>query len=181
MILAFNKPYGVLSQFTKGGTEHRTFAEFGFPENVYPIGRLDRDSEGLILLSDEKELNDRLLNPNHNHERTYHVQVEGIATREALTRLESGVMIQGRKTKQCKARLIADPGYPERNPPIRFRRSVPTGWIELILIEGRNRQVRRMTASVGLPTLRLVRVAIGAYLLGDLKPGMWQKIHINAL
>lgn len=176
MILAFNKPYGILSQFTKQEPEHHTLAEFGFPERVYPIGRLDWDSEGLLLLSDEKFWNDWLLHPRHAHERTYHAQVEGIATEEALAKLREGVDIQDYKTKPCQARLLAEPGYPPRNPPIRYRLSVPTSWIELKMHEGKNRQVRRMTAAIGFPTLRLIRVAFGALELGDLPPGKWREL-----
>ncbi len=176
MLLAFHKPYGILSQFTKEKPEHRTLAEFGFPKNVYPIGRLDWDSEGLLLLSDEKEWNDRLLNPNHEHERTYHAQVEGIATKKAIAKLEKGVVIQRHKTKPCKARLLNELNYPPRIVPIRFRLSVPTSWIELKLIEGKNRQVRHMTAAVGFPTLRLIRVAIGLLELDDLSSGQWREL-----
>ena len=176
MILAFHKPYGVLSQFTKEKPEHRTLAEFGFPNHVYPIGRLDWDSEGLLLLSDEKEWNDRLLNPQYEHERTYHLQVEGIATEEAMSQLQKGVIIQGHKTKPCLASLLKEPGYPPRSVPIRFRLSVPTSWIELKLIEGKNRQVRRMTAVVGFPTLRLLRIAIGKFNLDDLNIGEWREL-----
>lgn len=179
MIIVFHKPYGVLSQFTQEKPEHRTLSEFGFPKTVYPLGRLDWDSEGLILLSDEKELNDKLLNPKYSHERTYHVQVEGVATNESMIKLEKGVIIQGKKTKPCKASLIDDPCYPERNPPIRFRKSIPTSWIELKLTEGKNRQVRRMTASVGFPTLRLIRVAIGDLKLNDLASGEWYELNLE--
>ncbi len=159
MLLVFHKPYGVLSQFTKQEPEHRTLAEFGLPKQVYPIGRLDWDSEGMLLLSDEKQWNDFLLNPRRGHERTYHVQVEGIATISSTFKLQKGILIQGCKTKPCIAKLLDDPGCPVHNPPIRFRLSVPTSWIELKLTEGRNRQVRRMTAAVGFPTLRLIRTA----------------------
>ena len=176
MILAFHKPYGVLSQFTKEKPEHCTLAEYGFPKHVYPIGRLDWDSEGLLLLSDEKEWNNKLLNPQYEHERTYHVQVEGIATKEAISQLQKGVVIQGCKTKPCKVRLLKDPGYLPRSVPIRFRLSVPTSWIELKLIEGKNRQVRRMTAATGFPTLRLIRVAIGMLELNDLIVGKWREL-----
>ena len=176
MILAFNKPYGIHSQFTKQESEHRTLAEFGFPKNVYPIGRLDSDSEGLLLLSDEKEWNDLLLHPRHAHVRTYHCEVEGIATQKAMEQLKKGVLIQKRRTRPCQARLLPNPGYPPRNPPIRFRVSVPTSWVELRLVEGKNRQVRRMTAVVGFPTLRLIRVSIGAYKLGDLEDGKWREL-----
>lgn len=174
MILAFHKPYGVLSQFTPQRTGQRTLAIFGFPKHVYPMGRLDWDSEGLLLLSDEKKWNDLLLHPRHAHERTYHVQVENLMTEAALEQLRKGVWVQGRRTKPCRARLLDLPGYPPRDPPIRFRLSVPTCWIEVKLIEGKNRQVRRMTAAVGFPTLRLVRTAIGAYALGDLAEGKWR-------
>lgn len=176
MIIAFHKPYGVLSQFTKEKPEHRTLAEFGFPKKVYPIGRLDWDSEGLLLLSNEKKWNDKLLNPKYEHERTYHVQVEGIATENAISLLRKGVIIQGYKTKPCQARLLKDPCYPPRSTPIRFRLSIPTSWIELKLTEGKNRQVRRMTAKAGLPTLRLIRTAIGKFELNNLKPGEWKEI-----
>ncbi len=176
MLLAFNKPYGVLSQFTKEKAEHRTLAEFGFPKRVYPIGRLDWDSEGLILLSDEKEWNNRLLNPKHEHERTYHMQVEGIFSEGAISELKKGVIIQGYKTKPCFAKLLKDPNYLPRSTPIRFRISVPTSWIEIKLTEGKNRQVRRMVAAVGFPPLRLIRVAIGALKLGELAPGEWFKL-----
>ena len=140
------------------------------------MGRLDWDSEGLLLLSDEKVWNDRLLNPKHEHERVYHAQVDGAATEEVMKQLEKGVVIQGRKTKPCKASLIADPGYAPRVPPIRVRLSIPTSWVELKLIEGKNRQVRKMTAAVGFPTLRLIRVAIGKLGLGSLATGKWREL-----
>ncbi len=177
MILLFHKPYGVLCQFTPDQPGQRTLAEFDFPKNVYPVGRLDLDSEGLLILSDEKVWNDKLLNPENAHERTYHVQVEGKMSVEALRKLEQGVVIQGYKTRPCQARwLKAEPEYPPRNPPIRERKNIPTCWIELKLIEGKNRQVRRMTAAVGFPTLRLIRSAIGNLKLGDLEAGKWRTI-----
>lgn len=176
MILAFHKPYGVLSQFTSDKPGQATLAGHGFPARVYPIGRLDLDSEGLLLLSDEAEWTERLLHPRHAHERVYHAQVERVPSDEALARLERGVLIAGRRTRPCRARRMSDPGYPERNPPIRHRLSVPTSWIELTLTEGRNRQVRRMTAAVGFPTLRLVRWAVGGLVLGDLPPGRWRAL-----
>jgi 23S rRNA pseudouridine2457 synthase len=151
-------------------------AEFGLPKQVYPIGRLDWDSEGLLLLSNEKKWNQRLLSPSSGHTRTYHAQVEGLATQEAMARLQKGVVIEGRATRPCAARLLGEPGYSPRNPPIRFRLTVPTSWIELKLTEGKNRQVRRMTAAVGFPTLRLIRVAIGALGLGDLAAGRWRQL-----
>ena len=179
MILMFHKPYGVLSQFTQEEVSHRTLAEFKFPKNVYPVGRLDWDSEGLLLLSDEKELNNLLLHPHHEHPKTYHAQVEGEATEEAISKLRKGVVIQGYKTKPCEARLLSDPHYPVRSVPIRFRLSVPTSWMELTLTEGKNRQVRRMTATAGFPTLRLVRAAHGGLKLGDLVSGYWVELDAS--
>ncbi len=177
MLLAFHKPYGVLSQFTPDGSPNRPLAEFGFPKNVYAIGRLDADSEGLLLLSDEPELNDRLLHPRHGHERIYWAQVERIPTPEAMRELAQGVVIEGRKTLPGCARLLdPQPQIAPRDPPIRFRKSVPDCWIELELTEGKNRQVRRMTAAVGHPTLRLLRVRIGSFALGDLPAGTWRAV-----
>ena len=175
MLIAFHKPYGVISQFTRDGSDFRTLAEFGFPPRVYPIGRLDADSEGLLLLSDEQELNERLLRPQRGHRRGYWAQVERIPTAEALRKLAKGVPVQGRKTLPCCARLLEpQPGLPPRDPPIRFRKNVPDSWIALELVEGRNRQVRRMTAAIGHPTLRLIRVKIGEFQLGDLTAGQWK-------
>ncbi len=203
VLIAFNKPYGVVSQFTPDGSPNRTLAEFGFPKNVYPIGRLDADSEGLLLLSDEPEWNERLLHPRHAHEREYWAQVERIPTPETLKKLTHGVSIQGRKTLPCRVWILepqpeistvaADVSrlhnpnsqsgltsaatvvkIPPRDPPIRFRKSVPDCWIGLELIEGKNRQVRRMTAAIGHPTLRLIRVRIGNLRLGDLASGQWR-------
>ncbi len=175
MLIAFNKPYGVLSQFTSDGSPNRILAEFNFPARVYPIGRLDADSEGLLLLSDEAELNQRLLHPRHGHERIYWAQVERIPNASELQKLEKGVVVQGRKTLPCKAWMLEpQPEVAPREPPIRFRKSVPTCWIGLELVEGKNRQVRRMTAAIGYPTLRLMRVQIGKFTLGDLEPGTWK-------
>ena len=174
MLIAFNKPFNVLSQFTPDGSPNRPLAEFGFPKEVYPIGRLDADSEGLLLLSDEAALNQRLLHPRFAHEREYWAQVERIPTDEALKTLAAGVLIQGRKTLGCRAwRLEPQPEVPARVPPIRVRKSVPDCWIGLELVEGKNRQVRRMTAAIGYPTLRLMRVRIGQFWLAGLLPGMW--------
>ncbi|HQB94831.1 MAG TPA: pseudouridine synthase [Candidatus Omnitrophota bacterium] len=177
MILIFNKPYEVLSQFTKEIPIHKTLVDFGFPKDVYPIGRLDANSEGLLLLSNDKKWTERLLKPYHGHKRTYHVQVEGVPAGQTLAKLEKGVLIRRLKTAPCQARLMKDPHYPERHPPIRFRLTVPTSWIEMRLIEGKNRQVRRMTAAVGHPTLRLIRVAIGQLHLGKLPPGQWRELE----
>jgi 23S rRNA pseudouridine2457 synthase len=206
VLIAFNKPYGVVSQFTPDGSTNHTLAEFGLPKNVYPLGRLDADSEGLLLLSDEPEWNERLLHPRHAHEREYWAQVEKIPAPEILKKLKRGVMIQGRKMLPCRAWILepqpeiipapvaasrqsavsskrqsaalyrdaATPKIPPRDPPIRFRKSVPDCWIGLELIEGKNRQVRRMTAAIGHPTLRLLRVRIGNFWLGDLPQGEWK-------
>ena len=211
VLIAFHKPFGVLSRFTDdlprrstaeaGGSANRTLAEFGFPKMVYPIGRLDADSEGLLLLSDEPEWNEKLLHPGQAHEREYWAQVERIPSPEELKKLEKGVLIQGRKTLPCRvwtlepqpevvgqavlrtptggrtsigARGATRPTISTRIRPIRFRKSVPDCWIGLALIEGKNRQVRRMTAAIGHPTLRLIRVRIGNYWLGDLADGKWK-------
>jgi 23S rRNA pseudouridine2457 synthase len=175
MLIAFNKPYGVLSQFTSDGSPNRTLAEFNFPKNIYPIGRLDADSEGLLLLSDEVALNQKLLHPRHAHEREYWVQVEKIPSGDSLAKLEGGLAIQGRKTLPSRAWILApQPEISPRVPPIRFRKSVPTCWIALELIEGKNRQVRRMTAAIGHPTLRLIRVRIGSLKLGAIDSGAWK-------
>jgi 23S rRNA pseudouridine2457 synthase len=178
MLIAFNKPFGVLSQFTGDGSANRTLAEFGFPPRVYPIGRLDADSEGLLLLSDEPALNARLLHPRHNHGRIYWAQVEGVPTPEDLARLSRGVVVQGRKTLPCRAwRLDPQPQVPPRHPPIRARKTVPDCWIALELVEGKNRQARRMTAVAGFPTLRLLRVQIGNFAPSDLRPGLWRRLE----
>lgn len=174
MLIAFNKPYGVLSQFTSDGSANRTLAEFGFPKGVYPIGRLDADSEGLLLLSDEPALNVKLLHPKRAHEREYWAQVERIPSQAALSQLARGLVLQGRKTLPCRAQMLEpQPEVPPREPPIRFRKTVPTCWISLELIEGKNRQVRRMTAAIGHPTLRLMRVRIGQLQL-ILEPAKWE-------
>jgi 23S rRNA pseudouridine2457 synthase len=175
MLIAFNKPYGVLSQFTDDGSGNRTLAEFNFPKNVYSLGRLDADSEGLLLLSDEPNLNAELLHPNREHRRIYWAQVERIPSRDSLEKLAQGVVLQGRKTLPCRAKMLdPQPEIPPRNPPIRFRKSVPDCWIALELAEGKNRQVRRMTAAIGHPTLRLIRVQIGNFKLRNLSPGEWK-------
>ena len=176
MLIAFHKPYGVLSQFTpEAGSAWRTLAEFGFPKGVYPVGRLDADSEGLLLLSDEPVLNARLLRPEQAHAREYWAQVERVPTDDALRELARGVLVQGRRTLPCRVRrLEPPPDLSPRDPPIRARKNVPDCWLALELTEGKNRQVRRMTATVGHPTLRLVRVRIGGLELGDLPAGEWR-------
>jgi 23S rRNA pseudouridine2457 synthase len=178
VLLAFHKPYGVLSQFSSDGSRNRTLAEFGFPKRVYPIGRLDLDSEGLLLVSDEPGLNERLLHPRHAHEREYWVQVERVPTTEALRRLEQGVLFQGRTSLPCRARILEpQPEIPPREPAIRFRKTVSTCWLAMNLVEGKNRQVRRMTAAIGHPTLRLIRVRIGRLELGSLAAGAWRELN----
>ena len=181
--LLLHKPYGVLSQFTaEPGSHWATLAEFVNCPGVYPVGRLDADSEGLLLLSDSGALQQRLLDPRWGHWRRYQVQVEGLVDQGQLATLGQGVLVQGRRTRPARARLIDDPGWPERDPPIRKRLSIPTSWLELELREGRNRQVRRMTAAVGLPTLRLLRVAIDLMDgrppmdLAGLAPGQWRPV-----
>ena len=177
VLIAFHKPYGVLSQFTSDGSPNRTLAEFNFPRTVYALGRLDADSEGLLLMSDEAALNERLLHPTRGHRRIYWAQVERIPTADALARLAGGVEMQGRKTLPCRAWLLnPQPAVPPRDPPIRFRKNVADCWIGLELVEGKNRQVRRMTAAVGHATLRLVRVQIGEFELGTLPAGTWREL-----
>jgi len=177
VLIVFNKPYGVLSQFSPDGSPNRPLSEFGFPTGVYPIGRLDADSEGLLLLSDEAALNERLLHPRNAHERTYWAQVERIPSEQSLKQLERGVSLQNYKTRPCRARILdPQPEVPPRDPPIRFRKNVPDVWLELRLTEGKNRQVRRMTAAIGHPTLRLLRVAVGEFELADLAPGTWREV-----
>jgi len=178
MLIALHKPFDVLSQFTPEVAGQRTLMEIGLPAGVYPIGRLDRDSEGLLLLSDERELVDRLLHPRHGHPRTYWVQVEKIPNEAALEQLQRGVVIEDKATLPCRAWLLEpEPALPPRVPPIRVRKSVPDCWIAMELTEGRNRQVRRMTAAVGHPTLRLVRAKIGNFDLGALRPGEWRELN----
>lgn len=177
MLLAFHKPYGVLSQFTPDGSKHRPLAEFDFPKGVYPLGRLDAESEGLLLLSDEAGLNSRLLHPTRGHRRTYWALVERVPTGEALAQLERGVVIGGHKTLPCRAWLLdPQPEMPPRVPPVRYRKNVADVWIALELVEGKNHQVRKMTAAVGHPTLRLVRVKIGGFELGSLAAGTWREL-----
>jgi 23S rRNA pseudouridine2457 synthase len=170
VLLAFNKPYGVLSQFTpEPGSRWDTLASFDFPPRVYPIGRLDADSEGLLLLSDERALVERLLDPRHAHPREYYAQIERIPSAEAIARLTAGVSIGDHRTLPCRAHVLdTPPPVPPRVPPIRFRKNVPDTWLSLELTEGKNRQVRRMTAAIGHPTLRLIRVRIGALTLKSL-------------
>ena len=181
MLIVFNKPFGVLSQFTQEAVGQRTLAEFGLPPRVYAVGRLDADSEGLLLLSDEAGLNDSLLHPRHAHWRRYWAQVEGEPNDSAIARLAGGVEVQGRRTLPARAwRIEPKPDVPPRNPPIRVRRAIPDAWIAIELHEGRNRQVRRMTAAVGHPTLRLIRVRVGEFVLpGELAAGAWRELSVK--
>jgi len=177
MLIAFNKPYGVLCQFTDRSAPPRpTLAGFGLPADVYPAGRLDHDSEGLLLLSDEGALIHRIADPRHKLPKTYWVQVEGTPQPAQLDALRVGVNLNDGPTRPAQARQIAPPALWPRDPPVRFRKTVPDAWLEIVLREGRNRQVRRMTAAVGLPTLRLVRAAIGDWRLEDLAPGQWRRV-----
>lgn len=178
MLVALHKPYGFLSQFTpEAGSRWRALAELGLPRTVYPLGRLDADSEGLLLLSDERGLNTRLLDPRQAHRREYWAQVEGIPDAGALARIERGLDLGDFRTLPCRARrLDPAPALPPRNPPIRLRKTVPDCWLALELVEGKNRQVRRMTAAIGYPTLRLVRARIGEFALGELAPGRWREL-----
>ncbi|MEJ1166013.1 pseudouridine synthase [Variovorax sp. CCNWLW186] len=172
-LIRFNKPYGVLSQFTPEG-RWRGLKDFIDIPGVYVAGRLDADSEGLLLLTDDGQLQARIADPRFKMEKTYWVQVEGVPTEEALAALREGVQLNDGLTRPARARLLDPP--PDvwvRQPPIRERKSIPTAWLELAISEGRNRQVRRMTAAVGLPTLRLIRAAIGPHTLDGLAPGTW--------
>ncbi|MEZ0368384.1 MAG: pseudouridine synthase [Candidatus Sericytochromatia bacterium] len=167
------KPFNVLTQFS-GEKQNETLSslDYDFPKDVYPVGRLDKDSEGLLLLTNDKRLNHKLLDPKFRHEREYWAQVEKVPTDTALAQLSKGVNLKDGPTLPAQARLLeTEPELPPRNPPIRYRANIPTAWLSLTLTEGRNRQVRRMTAAVGFPTLRLVRWRIENLILGELQPG----------
>ncbi|WP_260924856.1 pseudouridine synthase [Novosphingobium sp. 9] len=179
-LILFNKPFDVLSQFTDRGTQttRRTLSDFIDVPGVYPAGRLDRDSEGLMLLTDDGRLQARIADPRYKLGKTYLAQVEGTIGDEALTALSRGVVLNDGPTRPAKAIAIDDPALWPRDPPVRFRKTVPDSWLQLTIHEGRNRQVRRMTAAVGHPTLRLVRKAIGEWTLGDLAPGEWREVRV---
>lgn len=180
-LILLNKPYGVLCQFTSEGGR-RCLADYVDVPGVYPAGRLDADSEGLVLLTDDGALQQRISNPRHKLAKTYWVQVEGEPTDGALAKLRRGPGLADGATLPCEARCISEPqGLWLRDPPIRVRKAIPTAWLELGLKEGRNRQVRRMTAAVGHPTLRLVRAAIGPWRLDGLAPGRWREAAVNQL
>lgn len=177
MLIAFNKPYGVLCQFTdRSMPARRTLAEFGLPADVYAAGRLDFDSEGLLLLTDDGQLAHRITDPRNKLAKTYWVQVEGAPTDPQLQQLCNGVLLNDGMTLPARAERIDVPALWPRDPPVRFRKTVPDAWIALTIHEGRNRQVRRMTAAVGLPTLRLVRAGIGRVHLDALTPGAWAHV-----
>lgn len=173
--IAFYKPYGVLCQFT-GEEGDKTLADFDLPKGVYPAGRLDKDSEGLLFLTDDGIFNQKITNPKSKKEKVYYIQVERNPNKEALTEMAMGLDIKDYKTKKCVVKIIESPPFPDRDPPIRYRKNVPTAWLEVILTEGKNRQVRRMSAKIGHPTLRLIRVKIGKLNLADLSPGQWREI-----
>lgn len=174
-ILLFNKPYGVICQFSRDGM-HPTLADYIAVPDVYPAGRLDTDSEGLLLLTDDGRLQHRITDPKHKQPKTYWVQVEGIPDEAALRQLRRGVSLKDGMTLPAEARAMEEPaGLWQRDPPVRFRQSIPTSWIALTIREGKNRQVRRMTAAVGFPTLRLIRYAIGGWTLDGLAPGEWRE------
>ncbi|WP_430220714.1 pseudouridine synthase [Paenalcaligenes sp. Me131] len=174
-LIVLNKPYGVLTQFSDNqGRE--TLADYVPVKEVYPAGRLDRDSEGLLLLTNDGRLQARIAEPRYKMSKTYWAQVEGVVNEEQLQQLRQGVLLKDGMTQPAEAELLKDPELWPRNPPIRYRASIPTSWISLTISEGKNRQVRRMTAAVGLPTLRLVRVRIGEWQLDGLQPGEWREV-----
>lgn len=179
-LILFNKPYGVLTQFTDAGGRP-TLADYIPIPKVYAAGRLDADSEGLVVLTDDGAVQARIADPRHKLAKFYRVQVEGLPTDEALQQLAAGVDLGDFRTRPCQARRIAEPqGLWQRSPPIRYRAAIPTSWLEIILREGKNRQVKRMTAKVGFPTLRLIRWAVGDWTLAGLSPGQWREIELSS-
>ena len=180
-LILLNKPFGVLSQFTDAGSPspRPTLSGLGLPAGVYPAGRLDQDSEGLLLLTDDGGLQARIAEPRHKMEKTYLAQVEGDPSEADLEPLRRGVVLNDGPTRPATARRIEAPALWPRDPPIRVRQTVPDAWIEVAITEGRNRQVRRMTAAVGLPTLRLVRWRIGEWVVAGLGPGDWREVEVS--
>ncbi|HET9123038.1 MAG TPA: pseudouridine synthase [Acidiferrobacteraceae bacterium] len=177
-LILFNKPYGVLSQFTDR-SGRPTLSDYITVPGVYAAGRLDQDSEGLLVLTDNGRLQQRISAPRYRQRKLYWAQVEGVPTHDALEQLRQGVMLRDGKTERAQVRHLAEPALPPREPPIRVRKAIPTAWLEIGITEGRNRQVRRMTAAVGLPTLRLVRVAVGPWTLDGLQPGCWREAPVE--
>jgi 23S rRNA pseudouridine2457 synthase len=177
-LILFNKPFQVLCQFSGGAPGRSTLADFIRVPGVYPVGRLDYDSEGLLLLTDSGAMHNLIADPRYKTEKTYLVQVEGSPGRDALDRLRRGLRLQDGMTLPAKAKLVDAPDVWPRVPAIRYRKSVPTAWIELTIAEGRNRQVRRMTAAVNHPALRLIRIRVGRWELGDLEPGTWKEVEV---
>lgn len=174
-LILFNKPCGVLSQFSGDGSRP-TLADYIDQPGFYPAGRLDRDSEGLLLLTNDGKLQERIADPRFDKAKTYLAQVEGEISSDALQKLRHGIRLKDGQTKPAEAEIVAAPDLWPRDPPIRFRKQIPTSWLQLSIREGKNRQVRRMTAAVGLPTLRLVRIAVDQWQLGNLQPGQWQLV-----
>lgn len=175
-LIALNKPFDVLTQFTDG-QGRATLANFISTPGVYPAGRLDRDSEGLLLLTNDGRLQARITDPRHKLAKTYWVQVEGEPSDGQLEALRAGPVLSDGPTRPARVKRLVEPDLWPRDPPVRFRKSIPTSWLAITITEGRNRQVRRMTAAVGLPTLRLVRVRIDDWELGDLQPGQWRELQ----
>jgi 23S rRNA pseudouridine2457 synthase len=179
-LILLNKPYGVICQFSPDG-QHPTLKDLVSVPGVYAAGRLDTDSEGLLLLTDDGGLQHRIADPRHKLPKTYLAQVEGLPDEASLRRLRAGLDLGDFVTRPCQANCVAEPQWLwPRDPPIRFRKSLPTAWLEIVLREGKNRQVRRMTAKAGFPTLRLIRVAIGEWSVRGLAPGQWQEVSVRA-
>ena len=179
-LILFNKPFRVLSQFTNEGTDKDTLAKYINIPNVYAAGRLDYDSEGLLLLTDNGQLQNRIAHPKHKSAKTYWVQVEGLPNKEDLDKLQKGIELKDGPTLPAKIQVIDEPQTWDRNPPIRERTNIPTTWLEITITEGRNRQVRRMTAAIDHPTLRLIRARIGDWDLGNLQPGEYKELEVDA-
>ncbi len=176
-VILFNKPHGVLSQFTDATNHRRVLADYIPVTGIYPAGRLDRDSEGLMVLTNDGKLQAKIANPEHRMSKTYWVQLEGIPEGEVIQQLQTGVVLRDGMTLPAKLRLIDPPlQLWERDPPVRYRKSIPTQWLKITLKEGRNRQVRRMTAKVGYPTLRLIRYRVGSWTIDGLMPGEWRRV-----
>ncbi len=181
-LVLFNKPYNVLCQFTdsdeKNASNRENLSDYLSIDKVYPAGRLDRDSEGLLLLTDSGSLQHQIAHPKHSKEKSYWVQVDGAIDEQAIELLRNGVNLKDGLTRPAKARKISEPDLWSRTPPVRFRKDIPTSWIELTISEGKNRQIRRMTAAVGFPTLRLIRHRIGQWRLNELQPGEYSVLAV---